>query len=244
MKKLIILALFLHTPMGVFAESVSKTEIEEIVKEVLKKNPEIVKEALIAERQKEEAQLAADQTKVIQEHKDQLFNGKLDYRAGNPDGDVTIAMLHDFRCGHCKSAHQRIHSFLEEEKNVKVVFKDLPILGPDSKFAARAALAAHIQSPDKQAALVQKLTTSPDAASDDDVIKFAGEVGLNIETLKKDMESMQVSRELGNTKVAANQMGINSTPTFIISAKGKQQVIPGVLEKSDLIDIVAQARKA
>lgn len=244
MKKILLFTFFICTPMLAVGESVSDEYIMKLVEKVLAQKPELVKAALIAQRTKEQEEVKKQQNSVIKEHRSALFNGKYDYRAGNPKGDVSILMLHDFRCGHCKTAHQRINAYLQDEKNVNVVFKDFPILGPDSKFAARATLAAYLQGKGKQKALVHKITNTAGQVDDDDVLRLAKDAGLDIKRLEKDMDSKQVWRELGNTKAAARRLGVRSTPTFIISAKGKEQVITGVLEKSDLMDIVEKARKA
>src|SRR5689334_12549783 len=74
-----------------------------------------------------------------------LFHQNSDPVAGNPKGKVTVVEFFDYQCSHCMTMAPVIEAIIKNNPNVRVVFKDFPIRGPVSEFAAKAALAANKQ---------------------------------------------------------------------------------------------------
>ena len=62
--------------------------------------------------------------------------------AGNPNGDITVVEFFDYNCGYCKRGLHDIIKLVEGDPNVRVVFKELPILSKGSEEASRIAIAA------------------------------------------------------------------------------------------------------
>ncbi|MFB3135004.1 MAG: thioredoxin domain-containing protein, partial [Rhodospirillales bacterium] len=119
--------------------------IEKIVREYILKNPEIIIEAARILRAREET-AALDQTRrTILARRDDLFNDPASPVGGNPKGDVTLVEFFDYQCPYCKRVLPSIQALLAEDRNLRFVFKEFPILGKASVFAARAALAAQRQ---------------------------------------------------------------------------------------------------
>ena len=111
-----------------FSDS-QKSGIEAIVRDYLLKNPEIIRDAFI-ELQKRQAQAeASEQRKKIAEFADDLFRGTDALIAGNPKGDVTVVEFFDYNCPYCKQAFKQLMQLAEKDKNVRIVFKEFPVLG-------------------------------------------------------------------------------------------------------------------
>jgi len=173
-----------------------------------------------------------------------LFHNGLDPVAGNPKGKITVVEFFDYDCGHCISMAPVMDSILKTNSNVRIIFKDLPIRGPMSEFAARAAVAAQLQHKYyvfNHALLVARRPLSPQS-----VMQIAEQVGLNTEQLKRDMNSKAVRTQINSNLALANQLGVNGTPAFFIgktNASDSEQVkmILGEMSKGELQDAIKQA---
>jgi protein-disulfide isomerase len=125
---------------------------------------------------------------------------------------------------------------LEAEGDVRIVFKEFPILGPDSQIAAKAALAADRQ--DKYLPFHQALMDHKGALDRDTILGIAEEVGLDLELLEVDMESPEVATIIARTMALAEALDIGGTPAFVIG----DELVPGAVDMKTLKDLVAKAR--
>lgn len=171
----------------------------------------------------------------------QLFHHAGDPIGGNPNGNITIVEFFDYQCPHCMNMAPVISGIIKKNSNVRVVFKDYPILGPLSDFIARAALAAKMQG--KYVEFNHALLSSHGYLTEDGVFQIAQDVGINVAKLKKDMHSEAVTAQLNATNALAGQLNVMSTPTFFIgptNAKDKEHInyIPGGLSQTDMQSII------
>ncbi|MEL0114413.1 MAG: DsbA family protein, partial [Rickettsiales bacterium] len=114
-----------------------KSAIREIIREYLVENPEVIEEAIRALRSKREAEERAQAQAALSTHQDRLLRHPMTPVSGNPDGKVTVVEFFDYQCGYCKRSLASMVNLLEADKDVRVVWKELPILGPESRLAAR-----------------------------------------------------------------------------------------------------------
>ena len=127
------------------AADLTVEQIEKIVRDYLLRDPKVVFEAL-QELQRQEAEAtAARQKAAIAANQKKLLDDPLTPVGGNPDGDVTLVEFFDYRCTYCRRVVSSVRELLDEDGDLRVVFKDMPVLGPDSVRAARAALASRKQ---------------------------------------------------------------------------------------------------
>jgi protein-disulfide isomerase len=156
--------------------------------------------------------------------------------AGKAAGKVPVVMFFDYRCGYCKRMDQTVLQLTAGGSKAYVVFKELPILGPESAMAAAAALAA-----DKQGAYVkfhQALMTAPGPVSMPLVEQIASKLGLDAAKLKADMESAEIGEALTRNQQLASSLGIRATPSFVIGS----ELVSGGMEPSRLEALIAGAR--
>lgn len=142
----------------------------------------------------------------------ELFHKTKDPVIGNPKGKITMVEFFDYQCSHCINMAPVIEMIKQTNPDVRIVFKDFPIRGPLSEFAARAALAANYQH--KYYVFSHALLHSHTALTENEVFTIAKRVGLNTDKLKKDMNSPATTRQLNANIRLALQLNLNGTPAF------------------------------
>jgi protein-disulfide isomerase len=205
-----------------------KKEIEQIIKNYLVTNPEIFLEAQTALEAKMEKEQAEKLKTAISENAKEIYRDPNADVAGNPNGDITVVEFFDYNCGYCKRGLHDIVKLVDTDKNVRVVFKELPILSKGSEEASRVAIASGKQG--KYWDVHRAMLESKGAMNEANAIAIAQKLGLDIEKLKKDMASPEVEAEIKKSEALAKKMGVNGTPHFLVG----DRAIPGAPE--DLFD--------
>lgn len=211
--------------------------VRALVLETIRENPEIIAEVLQILTQREQAAERERARAALATRADVLFNDPDAPVLGNPDGAVTLVEFMDYQCTYCKAMFPRLRQALDEEDDLKLVIKELPILGPASDVAARAALAARQQ--DKYADFHGALMELRGRLSEKAVFDTAGKVGLDVERLRRDMEDPAIAAALADNRRLAQELGINGTPAFVTP----DGIIPGAFEIETLRQIIAAQRK-
>ena len=157
--------------------------------------------------------------------------------AGNPDGDITIVEFFDYNCGYCRKALSEIQTVLKDDKDVKIIFMDMPILGPASLEASKWSLAAHKQG--KYFEYHQAIMEHNGQKDEASLEKLAKKVGLDIEQLKKDKADDAIAATLQDHVEQAQGIGVTGTPGFIIAG----QLFPGFAPADQIKETIANARK-
>jgi protein-disulfide isomerase len=155
---------------------------------------------------------------------------------GNPKGDVSLVEFFDYRCGYCKQVEPALDALLETDRQLRVVYKEFPVLGPDSVTAARAALASHRQG--KYGVFHRAMMATKGQINDTAVFKVAGSVGLDIERLKRDMEAPEIDRMLKANLALAEALNIRGTPGFVVG----NEIVPGAISLDALKHLIELAR--
>ena len=234
------MALLLLAPLASAQETsitpAQKTEIEKLVHDYIVAHPEVIKEAIQALQAKEEQSKADAQTQAVLQNKDKLFNDPATPVAGNAMGDVTIVEFFDYHCPYCKAVAGPLQKLTEEDKGVRLVMKEFPILGQDSLLASQAALASVPQG--KYWEFHQALMEHR-GQFDMEVIKsIAAKVGLDPAKLEADMQSDTIKPIISANHDLAQTLDIGATPTFIIG----DQVVEGAVPLERLKELIQKAR--
>ena len=212
-----------------------KAEIETIFKDYLMENPEIITEAMMALREKQEVEAQAQAKAKIAEYQDTFKSEKFPY-AGNKDGDVVVVEFYDYNCGYCKKAFPDVQALIEQDNNVKVVFMDMPILGPTSLTAAKWAVAAQEQGKyfEFHAALMEHVGSKEES----DMVDIAEMLDLDVDQMRKDAESEATQAHINDSMKVAQDIGIQGTPAFIVGDK----LYRGYIGEDALIQSVKDSR--
>lgn len=235
----VVFGLFAAVPAQ--AQDVSEAErhkIEKIVREYLVANPEVIVDALRAYEGKRQAKAEEAAQAAIGTHRAALENDPTSPTVGNAKGDVTIVEFFDYRCGYCKKVLPTVQEVLKSDPNVRTVFKELPILGPDSQRAALAGQAVWNIAPDKYMAFHIALMQTRGAIDDAQIAKVAKEVGVDPEKLRTEMAAPAVQAKLESNLALAEKLNINGTPAFIVGDK----LMPGAVDRDTLKQAIADAR--
>ncbi len=156
-----------------------KRAVEEVVREYLRRNPEVLLEAIGALRAKRDAEQQTNVRKNLVSLRGELENDPTSPVGGNPRGNVTIVEFFDYQCPYCKRVFPSVQNLLKTDGNIRYVFKEFPILGPQSVVAARAALAAWKLDRDKYVAFHAALMQSTGRLSKRKILDVAAESGLD-----------------------------------------------------------------
>lgn len=212
-----------------------RSEIVAIMREALTKDPSILRDAVMALQADDTAKGEAASKAAIADSRDDLVTAS-DPVAGNPHGDVTIVEFFDTRCPYCRRMDPVMDSFLAQDKKVRLVYKDLPILGPGSLLGSKALLAAQRQGAYlKMREAVMKL---PPDTTMEQLERTARSLGLDWSRMAHDMKDPAIQARLDANIALARKLGIQGTPALIVGS----DLIPGALDLSDLRAAVAQAR--
>jgi protein-disulfide isomerase len=210
--------------------------IEAIVKDYLTKNPEVMIEALQAAEDKLKSDSRDKASAALAAHRQEVFNDPDSPVGGNPKGDVSLVEFFDYRCPYCKQVEPSLDALIEKDRQLRFVYKEFPVLGPQSMTAAQAALAANRQG--KYAAFHRAMMALKGQINDAAVFKVADSVGLDVERLKHDMASPEIDRMLKANLSLAEALEIRGTPGFVIG----NEIVPGAISLEALKHLIAVAR--
>ena len=223
---------------AVSASDLPVEAIRQIVREYLIEHPEVLIEAQQALQAKRAAQEAEQARQAIEVYRDELLFDPEAPVAGNPDGAITLVEFFDYRCGYCRRVKPTVETLLAENDDLRFVFKEFPILGPESTEAARAALAARNQG--NYEAFHWALMEAEGSFDRDHILSVAGSVGLDTERLARDMEEPALDALIERNAALANALGIGGTPAFVIG----DRLIGGALPLEHFRTAIADARQA
>lgn len=211
-------------------------QLDTIIHDYIVKNPEVLVEASQTLQMQQQKKLQTEAMSSIHENKAALFDNAQSPSIGSKTASVTLVEFFDYQCGHCRAMAPTIEKLISEDKNVHVIFKELPIFGGVSDMAAKAALAAAKQPGNKYYAFHNMLLTSTTSLSKESIMDIAKKAGLNVDTLNKDMSSPDIQKQLHDNVELAQALKIMGTPTFVISNKEqtKFEYIPGAVSAEEL----------
>lgn len=218
-------------------DGAEREAIEGIIADYILDNPEIIYRALQVLQERQQAAQAEAARLALETSRDALERDPNSPVGGNPDGDVTVVEFFDYRCPYCKRAAPDVERLTAEDDEVRIVYKEWPILGPESVFAARAALAAREQ--DRYLDFHDRVMGLRDV-TEASVMAVAEELGLDLERLREDMAGPDVEAHLRQTAELAEALGITGTPAFVIG----DEIVPGAAGYDALSGLVETAREA
>ncbi|PPR58208.1 MAG: hypothetical protein CFH10_02061 [Alphaproteobacteria bacterium MarineAlpha4_Bin2] len=217
-------------------DSQSKKAVETIIRDYLISNPEVIEQAIQALQAKREAEDKDRAQAAIASKNAALVAHPMTPFSGNAAGDVTIVEFFDYQCGYCKSAMTALIGLLRSDNNVRVVWKELPILGNASRFAARAAMAAKKQN--KYLDYHIAIMGLRGRLTEQNVMSTAKSVGINVKRLRRDMRDPKIETYLDETQQLATTLGIRGTPAFVIG----DTLFPGALDEATIKKIIGKIR--
>lgn len=209
------------------------------IRDYLLENPGILREMVALLEEREGAERAADDAELVAAHAEALFDDGFSHVSGNPEGSLTLVEFIDYQCGFCRRAHPEVQALIEGDGDIRRITKEMPILGPGSELAARAAIATLIaEGGEAYARLGDALMTTEGAINDIALDVALMEADLDPDAIRAGMDDEEVTRRLAETRALAQSMGITGTPTFVF----EDRLVRGYLPLEDMQDLVARLR--
>ena len=229
-----------------------KKQVENVVKDYLVRNPEVVIMSLqgYQKKQMDEARKTIAKTqKDSPKFVDALFHQTNDPVAGNPNGAVTVVEFFDYQCPHCVEMTPVLEDLIKGNSELRVIFKEFPIRGPGSELASKAALAANMQG--KYFEFHKGIMNAKQQnITQDGIMDIAKSVGLDVDKMKTDMNGPKVAEQLKNNFKLGQNLQLLGTPAFFVAKTGITKAapsssvafIPGQVGKDQLQDLINKAK--
>lgn len=215
-----------------------KEEMGAFIKEYLIAHPEIMLDVQEALQKKQEDARNAQAIAAIAVNKQEIFQAKTDIALGNPKGDVTVVEFFDYNCGYCRHALPDMEAMLKNDKNIRFVLKEFPILGPDSIAAHQVSDAFRQLSPENYGAYFRGILGGEGRATQQSAIDEAASFGVSEADLRKVMKASPNDANVQKTYLLAQKLAITGTPAYIIG----DEVISGAVGADVLQAKVANVR--
>lgn len=223
-----------------------KKQLQQLVHDYIVSNPEILVEASQALQQKQQQSMQSQAKAAITQNADALFTDKI-AMVGNAKGNVTLVEFFDYQCIHCKKMSPVVANLIKSNPNLRVVYKEFPIFGQSSEYASQVALAAGLQG--KYEPMHNALLKVEKNLDEKTVMTIAQSLNLNVDQLKKDITSPQVTEILAANRALGEKMHLMGTPAFIVAATPNGQLkkdsdptfIPGAASEEALNGLIKKA---
>jgi protein-disulfide isomerase len=206
-----------------------RAQIEVVVREYILAHPEIIPEAINRMREKQSSDAYAANRAALETPFASAW-------AGAEKGDVTLVMFSDYACGYCRSSVPDVERLLAEDHGLKVVWREIPILGPGSEVAAKASLAAARQGAFLNFHKQMFAAGRPDGEKVSNVLRS---LRIDLRQVQQDVDSPAVAKELrNNLQLVAHLDESVATPTFFVGG----QMLKGAVGYAALKQAIAEAR--
>lgn len=216
---------------GAPVNTTDRAAIEKIVREYILAHPEIIPEAINGMQSREVTKVLASNRKEIETP----FAGAV---AGNPKGDVTLVVFFDYGCPYCRQGHADVQKLAAADKQLRIVYRDFPVLSPASDEAAMASLSAAQQG--RYARFHDAMFDTPGKVSHERTIAMVRQAGLNELRTAKDMQAAALKAEIRKNLDLGRALGLTGTPSYVVG----NRILSGAVGFEALKSAVDEARAA
>ena len=182
---------------------------------------------------------AAAEVALVTDNSDEIYDDGYSFVGGNPDGDFTIVEFVDYQCGFCRKAHPEVRELIAEDGDIRLIVKEIPILGPGSELASRAAISTLIaEGPEAYERLNVALMTYRARSPKRPSTARSQDAGLDPATIRAGMDDDEITRRLQDTRGLAQSLAISGTPTFVFG----DRMVRGYVELAAMRGLVEELR--
>lgn len=219
------------------ADEHDASRIKQLALDAILENPEIIAQAITILRAQDEQRQLENVKLTLELYREELENDPNAPVLGNPDGTIAVVEFFDYNCPYCKRVAPDVLELINTDSEIKLVYREWPILGENSVFAARAALAAREQGKYEEMhwALMSLRQANPET-----VLAAAADLGLDLQKLQTDMQSEKIDQHIGMSMQLADALGFSGTPSFVIG----DQTAPGAIPLSEMREMVKNSKEA
>ncbi len=218
-----------------------KKEVEQIIRDYLMKNPELLRDVMQELEKKMAAEENSRRAGAMKENAKLIYDSPRGVVVGNPKGDVTIVEFFDYNCGYCKRAMEDMMKLVSADPKLKFVLKEFPVLGQGSLDTAKVAVAVRMQDTDgkKYLKFHQTLLSGRGEVNGEKAKAAAQEAGVDMAKLEADLKTPEIEATLQESGQLADLLGISGTPSYVMP----NEVVPGAVGVAELKKRVDAVRK-
>lgn len=210
------------------------------VRSYLVENPEVLVEAMNELQARQDKAAAANDEQLLVAYKDDIYADSHSWVGGNPNGDITVVEFMDYRCGYCRKAYSEVEELVKSDGNIRLIFKEYPILGEDSVTSSRFAIAMlQLHGNDAYKKAHDALITLRGKPDEPTLTRLASDLGYDAKEVIAKMASPEVTQVIALNQDLGNKMQISGTPTFVLQGA----MLRGYVPLDDMKQIVADERK-
>ncbi|WP_425408974.1 DsbA family protein [Hyphococcus sp.] len=220
-------------------------EIRDLVRAYLLDNPEVIIEAVNLYSQRQQMAGEERTRAAAVQNIDYLLDPATSFVAGKnvEKAKVAVVELYDYHCGYCKRAADFITNLAKSDADVKVVFRELPLLREESGYAAEMSLASRAQG--KFLDFHNALLGASGVLTKDRVQKIAREQGLDVKKMEAAIDDENIVGMIANNHALAEALGVDYTPAFIVaSTNGEYVEVVSGNQQDVLKEKIEEAKKA
>ncbi len=237
----LIAALFLaSTATAAYAApNLTKADVEKIIVEFLDKNPEVILKSVANYQEQQQNAQKQQASQALQALKNDVFNNP-DSPAYGPKDGVKVVYFYDYNCPACKMMFNNLEAYMNEHKDIRIIFKEYPIFGEQSENIARVALAVYKTQQDKYYAFHTGLMKYQGRLDQAGTEKILASTGLDVEKIKKEAAKQTYTDIIADTTELAQKLGATGTPLVIIG----DEVTLHALTVPQIVEGVVKAKQA
>ncbi|MBI2737093.1 MAG: DsbA family protein [Rhodospirillales bacterium] len=213
------------------------SDFEQRVRDYVIENPQVLVESLQRMQERQRATQTDEIAQIIASRREDIFHDPATPVGGNPQGDVSLVEFFDYNCPYCRRVAPTLVEIEKDDAKLRFVYKEWPILGPNSEFAARAALASRSQG--KYVEFHKRLMLTSGLVNESKVFEVAAQVGLDVDRLKQDMEAPEITALIERNRDLARALRITGTPSFVIG----DQMLRGAADAEVIRGFIRTARE-
>jgi len=220
-------------------ENLTRDELHREIRAYLLDNPEVLVEAMQVLEERRLVREEETARMMVSQLSDEIFDDGYSYIGGNPEGSVTVVEFHDYRCGFCKRAHSEVAELVATDDDIRLVIKELPILGPDSNTTSRFAIATKIsQGPEAYKRISDAMMTYGGPINDAALDRLARTANIDADATRQAIDDPRIEERIAQTLQLARQLEVNGTPTFVIG----NTIVRGYIPLEEMRSVVEISR--
>lgn len=229
------LSLGLAVPASAFDIS-SMTDAEkeafgQAVRDYLMANPEVLIESINVLEERRAADESKNDRLLVETFSSDLFEDGYSWVGGNPQGTLTVVEFIDYRCGVCRQVYDQVEQLVQSDGDIRIIYKEFPILGEESDLASRFAIAVkQIAGDEVYKTAHDKLMTMRGRVTLESLTEVAAEIGVDGKAIIQRMNTEDVTTVIRQNHQLAEKMRIAGTPTFVIGPELLRGAPPQGLE--------------
>ena len=224
--KILLVGIFVFFSLSSFSQ-----ELEEKIEKFLLENPEVILKSLQNFEEKKAKEQEVTNEKIINDNLSSLEDSSNGLYDGNINSKKIIVKFFDFNCSYCKKAHTDIQKLLKKE-DVKVVYKNFPILSDNSVFLAKLGIFIAEKGADSFNSFYKMINENKGRVSKEKLLKITKKLGVNLDELNNEKVNVRLEKKLKTDIDLANKLGLRGTPAFVVG----NEIIFGYVPTDELLN--------